>query len=75
MKGEVAVRSQLLSAMAEQQNLMDALTAVSLLISIYLVHVCLPLLSFTCVSVYMHVHVHGSVISCSYYYMCVLLIL
>ena len=30
MKGEVAVRSQLLSAMAEQQNLMDALTAVSL---------------------------------------------
>ena len=29
LKGEVAVRNQLLHAMAEQQNLMDALTAVS----------------------------------------------
>ena len=32
LKGEVEVRNQLLHAMAEQQNLMDALTAVSLCI-------------------------------------------
>ena len=30
LKGEVAVRNQLLHAMGEQQNLMDALTAVSI---------------------------------------------
>ena len=39
MKGEVAVRSQLLSAMAEQQNLMDALTAVSLLVMCTCMHI------------------------------------
>ena len=32
LKGEVAVRNQLLHAMGEQQNLMDALTAVSIYI-------------------------------------------
>ena len=40
LKGEVAVRNQLLHAMAEQQNLMDALTAVSVLFTLYIhVHV------------------------------------
>ena len=36
LKGEVAVRNQLLHAMAEQQNLMDALTAVSFFLSVIL---------------------------------------
>ena len=36
LKGEVAVRNQLLHAMAEQQNLMDALTAVSVLLICFL---------------------------------------
>ena len=41
LKGEVAVRNQLLHAMAEQQNLMDALTAVSLLLIWFLyVYIC-----------------------------------
>ena len=52
LKGEVAVRNQLLHAMAEQQNLMDALTAVSVLFTLYMyMYMCLW-------SVYIHVHVH-----------------
>ena len=55
MKGEVAVRNQLLSAMAEQQNLMDALTAVSVMN-----YVCVA-----CVLLYLynvHVHVYTCII-------------
>lgn len=45
LKGEVAVRVQLLQTMTEQQNLMDSLTAVS---SIITVSVCLSKIAIQC---------------------------
>ena len=74
MKGEVAVRSQLLSAMAEQQNLMDALTAVSLLIACTHAHLCLlllPTIGLKVVWVFIYTFLYTYSISCSYYCMCV----
>ena len=57
MKGEVAVRSQLLSAMAEQQNLMDALTAVSLNIMYLVACYILPTMCIHCICVCTLLHV------------------